>query len=87
MSRVFKFPLKVTDQPQSLTLPVGAQIVLVAPQREQLCIWIDLNTDSSMQELRRFAVHGTGHDIGDGEKHVGSVLMEPFVWHVYEVTA
>ena len=85
MQRVFKFVLPITYDPRCLVLPVGAEIALVAGQREQLCIWFELNADSSMQESRYFAVHGTGHDIPQGRTHVGSAVMEPFVWHVFEV--
>lgn len=34
-----------------------------------------------------FRVFGTGHEIPDKCVHRGSVVINPFVWHVYEEIA
>jgi hypothetical protein len=67
MRTVFKFSLEISDRPQPLILAVGAKIVLVAAQGAQICLWFELERDSSLQEIRDFAVHGTGHDIPAGQ--------------------
>jgi hypothetical protein len=82
VKRVFKYPLKVSGGLQSFEIPKFAEVVSVAEQRGELCIWLEVD-DLIPLELRKFAVFGTGHKVTG--RHCGSVVMEPFVWHVYEV--
>jgi len=65
-------------------MPKGSKIVLVSNQQGQLCIWAEVDTDQPM-ETREFDIIGTGNTMSDRErKHIGSALIDPYVWHVYE---
>lgn len=81
MKRVFKYPLEMRDGPQDFSVPKFAEVVLVDEQRGQICVWMEID-DHNPPEVRKFAVYGTGRKVKG--RHCGSVVMEPFVWHVYE---
>jgi hypothetical protein len=82
MRTVFKYPLELRDGPQSLSVPKFAEVVLVAVQHGKICVWMQID-DHIPPETRRFVVYGTGRNVKG--RHCGSVVIEPFVWHVYEV--
>jgi hypothetical protein len=80
---VWKYPLRIDDSIQSIETYAGSRIVHVGNQDGQLCVWIEHNIESNPVR-RHFKVHGTGHPIEPYAVHVGSAVMPPFVWHVYE---
>jgi len=74
---------------QIVSLPKDSQILKVDSQNGMLCIWFmhedDPNDDVEYDE-RTIDVVGTGHVFSaDGKKHIGTVIMGAFVWHVFEV--
>jgi hypothetical protein len=86
--QVFKYPINIADGHQTINLPRDFRIVMIAPQGNHLFLWAEIPQvePGVFEELVpvRFAVFGTGHEIEDGSlEHVGSVVMSPFVWHVY----
>lgn len=86
---IYKYPVPITDAFE-LELPYGARICLFATQEASLepQLWIEHSaTGSDRIVTRRFRLFGTGHIIVSPERmaHVGSVVMEPFVWHLYEI--
>lgn len=98
MKTVYKYPIDLL-KPETgvLTLPRGARCVLAAPPPQELerrlrpgevlCLWFEVETRHQV-EVRHFKVFGTGHEQTTTEgqmlEHVASVVVEPFVWHVYE---
>jgi len=72
---------------QSVFMPKGAEILSVANQNEALCLWAMVHPDEPMEE-RRIEIVGTGREmpIGMGveRKFIGTVVIDPFVWHVFE---
>jgi hypothetical protein len=51
-----------------------------------LCVWIELNTKTPWEYRENvvYEVFGTGEELPkDGIKHVGSVVSQAFVWHIY----
>jgi hypothetical protein len=50
-----------------------------------ICAWILVRPNEPMV-TRTFEVYGTGHTIASAGalKHVGTVLVDQFVWHVFE---
>ncbi len=86
MKTIWKFPL-VLGSLNEFAIPRPATPLFIGTQLEkewEVCVWCEIEDDR--EPVRRiFAVHGTGHQIGDNERHVGSVQVPPFVWHVYEV--
>jgi hypothetical protein len=85
MRTIWKFELEIADDPQTVEMPQGAEIVHVAAQNGVLCFWAIVEP-SSPKEPRSFIVHGTGHPIGNVVRtYRGTALMRPFVWHVFEI--
>lgn len=55
---------------------------------KNLCIWVDVATSMPAAPLKVYCV-GTGWDLSSlfGDKNVnfvGTVVSEPYVWHVYQ---
>jgi hypothetical protein len=82
MLTVWKFPLAITDQ-QQIEMPVGAEILHVEPQEKTLCLWARVDPDAPL-EGRAFVITGTGNPVPEVVDHVGSAVVPPFVWHVWE---
>lgn len=83
MKVVWKFPLKITDEVQTISLPRNYWTGHVGAQGSQLCLWIQVDPSLEREDIK-FRVFGTGQAIPDNYYHVGTVQMEPFVWHLYE---
>lgn len=86
--KIFKYPLQIVDQ-QTIMLSVSAKVLSVDNQRGSLCLWALVDPLDGLIAPRRIFVHGTGHDIPvasavSNKQFIGTVLMEPFVWHVFE---
>ena len=81
---VWKYELEITDR-QELPLPAGAVILSVANQRGKLCLWAMVNP-IVITSIRCIEIIGTGHQIQDlgGLKYIGTVVIDPLVWHVFE---
>jgi hypothetical protein len=83
MNTIYKYPIEITDE-QTVSMPVGAQVLSAQMQGTQLCIWAlvevgNINCD------RRVRIFGTGNTVKlDGNwKFVDSVQERIFVWHVF----
>lgn len=88
---ILKYPLSI-DEENILSLPSGSRPVFVGNQRGQLTLWV-LVTDAKEYETRMFLIAGTGMRIPDQGvpdqgnafyEYVGTAIVEPFVWHVFE---
>ena len=83
MRTIYKYPLQIVDK-QTVLMPKGAQIIAVMVQKEQLCVWAECNP-TGLVEPKTLWLIGTGNSMPTLYLfHLGSVLMGPFVWHVYE---
>ena len=84
MKAIWKYELQIVAR-QAIDMPPGARVLHVDNQRGSLCLWAFV-TPGPETERRIFHVIGTGHPIEDTEgiKHVGSVVIDPFVWHAFE---
>ena len=71
----------------TIEMPLGARILSVQVQMDEICIWALIN-DAHELVSRRFRVFGTGHPIegGDALTYLGTVqLLEGrLVLHVFE---
>ena len=85
MDKIYKYPLYLTTEVQSVTLPEGAEIVHFAMQGDTPFIWVRVKPYGTVQQIRQFCIRGTGHDIQDNLKHVGTVLHGLLVWHLFEL--
>ncbi len=81
--RVLKWIIPVDVQPHHIG--TGA-VVLVATQHavvDQVVIWTEETGTAATRTVR---VYGTGHEIPEASRHLGSTIAGPYVWHVYEET-
>ena len=82
---IFKYLLDITGK-QTLKLPEGAMVLSIGNQRGNLCLWAMVDPDRPTKPIT-IAILGTGHPINKDTKmkHLGSAVIEPFVWHVFEL--
>jgi hypothetical protein len=81
---IWKFELEVTDL-QEVVMPSGAEILSVGNQDGKLCLWA-MVSPTATQDIE---IIGTGNTIPHTPSYVervliGTVIMPPFVWHVFE---
>lgn len=87
--RVFRYEVPVDDQPHEFKLLSNAEILHVAAVAVDLVeFWIEDYGDAVRLTARRFQVFGTGQDLPDQAKWVGTCDRTDFslMWHLYEVT-
>lgn len=84
--RIFKYQLAETDT-QTLDLPKGAQILSVHAQRNEVCVWAEVDEFYQETEQYAFQIYGTGHKVNhdDSYSFLGTVLLmdERLVLHVF----
>ena len=87
MKQVWKYIIQF-NHTTSISMPVGATILMVANQRNVPCRWALVDPEADT-EVRQFRIAGTGHDIeaGHAENYVGSMLAmdEGLVLHIFEI--
>lgn len=83
MSEVWKYPLEIKDA-QTIPMPTDADLLFVAIQHEQLCLWARV-IPTSETVSREILIRGTGHPIWQ-QPYIGSVVTTggTFVWHVFD---
>ena len=78
---------KITLAPDNVfQVPVGAEILSVHAQRDEICLWMKVDPDAP-REPRRFTAYATGGEVPDGPMtFLGSVYMHggSLVFHVFE---
>lgn len=84
MIRVWKYVISPMNDVPDISTPEGAKLVHVGLHGKQIGLWFEVNPAEKHSIIRSFRVYGTGHPIEMGS-HVGTVIMIPFVWHVYEL--
>lgn len=70
-------------------LPVGAQLLSVAPGRREgaytVDVWAIVQPDAELAPIE-FEVVGTGHRVPEPGLYVGTAVMpDGFVWHVFRL--
>ncbi len=84
---IWKFPLDIKDD-QEVKVPYGGIVRHVGLQQipdrpvNQLCMWVEVDPDAKIQTHGVYVV-GTGNPVPENVDFVGSVVADPFVWHVY----
>lgn len=88
--RIWKYELAVTDR-QDIEMPERAELLSVGSQRESVCLWAMVDASIDRRKTRTIEIIGTGNpvyqDMGVGRTFIGTVIDEPFVWHVFERTS
>lgn len=85
MKRIYKYPLAIVGD-QAIPLPLGAEILTIQMQGDQLCLWA-LVDPSKQAATAYIEVFGTGHEITDApRKYLGTVQQAggALVWHIFE---
>lgn len=85
MRKVYKYPLRVTDE-QEIEIPYNAECLSVQMQDGQVCLWALVNPDAVMSKLR-ILIAGTGHPIDENEifKYISTFQMHggKLVFHAF----
>jgi len=85
MRTIWKFELN--EHINFVHMPEHAKILSVGSQRGTICLWSEVETTRE-KETRTLYVYGTGNpmaaDDDVGLLFVGTVVGDPFVWHVFE---
>lgn len=84
MKRVYKYPVPISSSRFSLLLPLGAEILHMGWQNEQLFLWARVDPDA-VKENREFIGIGTGQDLPyEAKKHIATYTTGPFVVHIFD---
>jgi len=78
---IWKYLIPTADK-VTLRMPKFAEVIHIAEQGGILALWAIVNPDLEEEE-RIFYVVGTGHPLPHA-KYIGTVLIDPFVWHIFE---
>lgn len=80
---IWKFKLELTGT-QTIAVREGATILSVDFQRDDLCLWVLLDTNKPV-EHKIIDLFGTGHLVPPTKKRfIGTVQQHTFVWHIFE---
>jgi hypothetical protein len=61
-----------------------AKVLSVLNQRDSIVLYAMCNTSKEIEQ-RSFKVYGTGWPCdAKSENYIGTVIVEPYVWHVFE---
>jgi hypothetical protein len=87
MKTIWKYQLPRIPHTR-FVLPRGAEIIHVGAQEGTLFLWALVDTEAR-PEAREIMLIGTGipwPDLPRLHRHLGTVQLEEFVWHVFELT-
>jgi hypothetical protein len=81
--KVWKYTIQVGDE-VDVDMPLDAELLHVAATGsvDHLELWARVEPTRSI-ETRRILVRGTGHPV-EIEPYVGTVIVGPLVWHVFD---
>jgi hypothetical protein len=85
MKVIWKYPIQINDI-QTLTLPIGAEILCFQSQHNSQFIWCLVDMNCTQYKDRNFEIHGTGNpfDIGLERKYIGTIQKDEYVLHLFE---
>lgn len=82
--KIFKYELKIATT-QCIYIPKESKILSVGVQKANIVLWV-LVTEAIENVPRIIEVCGTGRTIPESNKlnFIGTVIINPFVWHIFE---
>ena len=83
---IWKFQLSMLVDLQKVMMPEGAELLSVANKNGNLFLWAMVDP-SKENQCRWIEIIGTGTPITMnivGRKFIGTAVVNPFVWHVFE---
>lgn len=81
MTAVHRYEIPVDNQWHTLELS-GAIVHIATRSANKVEVWA-LDSGGPLV-ARSFRVYGTGHDLPDSARHVGTALTGRLVWHLME---
>lgn len=87
--KIWKFKLEITDS-QTVTMPIGYEIISVQNQNEKACIWAICDDETERYSQCRIRCFGTGQEMGDFSMRknlfIGTVQFNngALVFHFFE---
>jgi hypothetical protein len=82
---IWKFEIPVADS-FGVGMPMGAEVLCVQVQRGFPHIWAIVDDQEVRSVVRMFCVRGTGHELGEVGKYVGTFQVHggELVFHLFE---
>ena len=80
--QIYEYILGIFDD-NEFDMPAGAEISHIDNQNGRICLWAQVDTNQPTH-LRSFFMAGTGQDIPQDAKYIGTAQLPPRVWHVFE---
>lgn len=88
MRSVWKIRLDARlPSPQTVLMPADAAPIHVGRDPEVfddisvVAVWFEVDTDAAVIE-HQFSLIGTGHELPNGQRYIGTAITPPFAWHV-----
>ena len=72
---VYKYKLQITKVIQEVVLPLGAQILCIKMQNDELCMWALVDPDQTYNEVVKIRCAGTGHEITEDVEYIDRVML------------
>lgn len=82
MRTIHKYPLELTDH-QYIKILKGYKLLFVGNQNGKLCLWVE-GHDIGLVSIQ-IVIVGTGNPVPKNGRYVGSAIITPHVWHVYQL--
>lgn len=84
---VYKYKLQITKVIQEVVLPLGAQILCIKMQNDELCMWALVDPDQTYNEVVKIRCAGTGHEIIEDVEYIDTVMLldGELVFHFFKV--
>lgn len=84
---VYKYKLQITKVIQEVVLPLGAQILCIKMQNDELCMCALVDPDQTYNEVVKIRCAGTGHEITEDVEYIDTVMLldGELVFHFFKV--
>lgn len=83
MKTIYKYDLDIRNR-QIIDLPLDAEIIKIGfDPNKLLCIWAIVDSEAKTFLETVFYIFGTGHEVYEELKYLGTVNQDRFVWHVF----
>lgn len=72
--------------PETIKMPANAIVRHVGSKNGTVTLWVEVDETLPEDESRTFFIIGTGHVLLNKTNivYIGTAMVDPFVWHVYE---
>lgn len=82
--KIYKYTLQ-PETGQYLTLPKGSQILSAKVQHERICLWCNVDVQTTLEEVHFVYSVPTGEEVPVDAVFIGTVLLDEgsFVLHIF----